>query len=295
MLEPIKGGAFHISLTICLSHLHNAIMATSAFRIPSYVPDYRIGNLNYQTGIPDTFTIQKHISELTTITCSICFGLMERPVYLSTCCHAICEPCLIQQWKVVQFGLPNQPMACPECRQSVPSIYTCRAFVRMTEQEKRVFRVVEVKCPNECGQNFSLKELLLHRNRFCPNRLVLCPHFSCTFVCAFKDLDAHFQKCEELSEIAVCCKLPVASKDKDNHDCLSVRRRLAASQKERHVLDLFTGHLVFKYPPHAEYSSLGEYIASIEHRSQDNTVRHRLPRRPVPTVWPSATGIVLCL
>jgi hypothetical protein len=268
-------------------------MATFALRLPSHVPDFRIGNLNYQTGIADTLTVQPQISGLTTITCSICFGLMERPVYLPKCCHAICEPCLIQQWQVVQFGLPNQPMACPECRQAVPSIYTCRTFVRMSEQEKRVFRIVDVKCPNNCGQKFSLKELLLHRNRFCPNRLVLCPHFSCTFVCAFKDLDAHFQKCEELCEIAVCCKLPVANKDKENHDCAHLRLRLAANQQERHIIDLFTGRFVFKYPPHAVYSSLAEYISSIERSSENNARRRVLPRRPVPTILSGASGILL--
>ena len=132
-------------------------MACSTLRLPAHIPDYRIGNLNYQTGIPDTFTVQKQISAVSTITCSICFGLMERPVFLPNCCHALCEPCLIQQWKIVQFGIPNQPMACPECRRPVPTIFTCRAFTRMSEQEKRVFRAVDVKCPNECGQNFPLK------------------------------------------------------------------------------------------------------------------------------------------
>ena len=268
-------------------------MANSNIRLPVRIPDYRIANLNYQTGIPDTFTVQKLISGLSTITCSICFGLMERPVYLPNCCHAICEPCLIQQWKVVQFGIPNQPMNCPECRAPVPTIFTCRAFVRFSEQEKRPFRVIDVKCPNECGKHFPLKELLIHRTRFCPNRLVLCPHFSCSFVSAFKDLDTHFQKCEEVCEMTACCKLPVALKDKENHDCVTLNRRLAATQQQLHTIDIFTGRLVFKYPPREDYCTLGEYISSIEHRSLQNSIHQALPRRPVPTVLNAATNGIL--
>jgi hypothetical protein len=114
-------------------------------------------------------------------------------------------------------------------------------------------------------------------------------------VCAFKDLDEHFQRRVEMSEISVCCKLPVAIKDKEVHVCDILRRRLAASQRERHIIDLFSGRLVFKFPPRAEFSTLGEYITSIESRSLDSTVRHNFPRRPIPTILPATTGMLLCI
>ena len=93
--------------------------------------------------------------------------------------------------------------------------------------------------------------------------------------------------------MTACCKLPVALKDKENHDCVTLNRRLAATQQQLHTIDIFTGRLVFKYPPREDYCTLGEYISSIEHRSLQNSIHQALPRRPVPTVLNAATNGIL--
>jgi len=260
--------------------------------LPSYLPDYRIGTLEFETGFPESLAVQKQIAATQMLSCCICYGLMERPLYLPHCAHSICEPCAINNWTKNLFSSPQQVMPCPVCRVNVHSIYAFRQFSRMTENEKRWFRILEVMCPNECSTTLPLIEMRQHRIRFCDKRLVQCPNFSCTVVCAFKDLNTHFQKCDEICQISRCCCLPVSQTDKENHKCSQLRGRLSARTSFDYIRDPNNPERIFKKPPTARFETLNEYTTTIELNSfhEDiagfglrNSVRQSRPTRPLPT------------
>jgi len=265
-------------------------MSTS--HLPSYIPDYRIGTLEFETGLDESLAVQKQIASTQMLSCCICYGLMERPLYLPHCPHSICEPCAINNWMKNLFSSPQQVMPCPVCRVNVHSIYAFRQFSRMTENEKRWFRILEVMCPNECGTTLPLIEMRQHRIRFCDKRLVQCPNFSCTVVCAFKDLNPHFQKCDEICEISRCCCLPVSQSDKENHKCSQLRGRLSARATFDFIRDPNNPQRIFKKPASARFDTLNEYTTTIELNSFHEDIagfalRHSAhqsrPRRPLPT------------
>ena len=264
-------------------------MALTSVTLPSYNPDYRNGLLAFETDLNESMAVQKEIVGTGMFTCNMCLGLMERPLYLPFCSHGVCEPCLIKYWSTTLHNLPHGIMHCPACRANVPSIYSLRQFSRFTEFEKRWFRLIDVRCPNNCGKVIPLAEMRDHRVRFCEHRLVECPHFNCSFVCLPNQLQDHFLNCEEICVLSRCCRLPYNEKDKENHECDKLRRRLNATNRTRYRVSWQPYHTVFKFPARAQYERFKEYLSFIEHPNinpltADATIPEpRLPRRPLPT------------
>jgi len=280
------------------------LMAKSTILMPSYIPDYRVGTLAFETGLPDSLALQDQIANTTMLSCSMCYGLMQRPLHLPHCSHGVCEPCLIKYWRCTLQNVPHGMMHCPICRADVPSIYSLRQFSRFSDFEKRWYRILDVHCPNECGVSLPLIEIREHRIRFCKRRIVECPNFTCTVVCISEELPNHFQKCEESCVLSSCCSLPINPKKTAKHDCEQLSRKLFVSNRERYTLGGESFRIAFKRPSKPDFETINDYISSIENHIVPDIptyssrgpngafrnglqARRRLPQRPLPSYMAS--------
>ena len=271
-------------------------MATPTVSLPSYIPDYRTGTLVFENGLPESYAVQQEIAQTGMLSCSFCFGLMQRPLYFPNCSHGACEPCMIKNWSTNVHGILHGLSVCPLCRSEILSVYSLRTFARFTEPEKRWFRILDVRCPNECGAVLSLTEMKDHRVRFCPRRIAECPNFTCTYVGTAEDLQKHFSSCMLFCELSRCCGLPVLSSEKENHNCTRHEHLLRAGNRLQYSLGGVDYNIAFKMAAFTRFSRWGDYIFYLEMRharTNSSNIRNTLfPRRPLPSFMASPGDVI---
>ena len=127
--------------------------------------------------------------EGTDLDCSICLGVINRPVTLATCDHAFCRQCLEESL--------SRDRRCPLCRTTVPGLLgdPVVRYVRHSRRLEDLLRVRAVVCPNEgCGITVSRDNLEAHVQA-CPLTVSECPlaEFGCPFVGNKAAREAHLE------------------------------------------------------------------------------------------------------
>ena len=156
--------------------------------------------------------------------CNICMGVPRFPTMLYACGHIFCEGCISNNLKKAPSKNNNpsavRTAACPNCRTK----YNRSAIVFFTQFQKlsqNLFKLIVIKCPQDCGFKGTPAVVDEHQVYTCPKRPINCPFKGCNFVGeAHKLTIEHFPSCPSREVYCPKCLLPCQATPDAPHDCV---------------------------------------------------------------------------
>ena len=119
--------------------------------LPLDLPNVEMNGLGYENGFDEALAVQP-VSNGSFI-CTICLGIPRRPLILPSCGHLFCQSCIEADvwWRkpeICNNAVLNNK--CPNCNASF-SQYAIKEFEAGDQWTQRVFKSLQINCPNKCG------------------------------------------------------------------------------------------------------------------------------------------------
>ena len=188
--------------------------------LPLDLPNLEMNEIGYENGFDEALAIQS-VSNGCFI-CTICHGIPRRPVILPSCGHLFCQACIVadvrsRNAEVFKNEVINN---CPNCKGCF-SQSAIKEFEAVDQWTQRVFKSLQLSCPDKCGFQGNSFEMDNHQSFECRKRKVKCPGVDCALTMTYESLkEDHIKKCPKVQIYCHKCKLPVRREKMASHDCL---------------------------------------------------------------------------
>ncbi len=189
---------------------------------PRLLPAEGINTSNFECGFEEKFLKCPMPTDL--FNCVVCSFFPRAPCQIASCGHIGCEFCLAKYFKKNarpgQLGMPSAA-PCPKCRKPfrLSDLNDRHLFNNF---DSLLYKSIELKCPNGCGNVGNWEEIDNHEAFYCPLRTLACPNIGCDMVMPAEQLEMeHFPQCKFFNFYCPKCLLPVAENEMREHGCIA--------------------------------------------------------------------------
>ena len=162
--------------------------------LPLDLPNVEMNGLGYENGFDEALAVQPVTNG--SFICTICLGIPRRPLILPSCGHLFCQACIEADVRSRKSEVINNK--CPNCKASF-SQSALKEFEAEDQWTQRVFKSLQINCPDKCGFKGNSFEMDNHQSFECLKRKVKCPGVDCALNMTYESLkDEHIKKCPKV-------------------------------------------------------------------------------------------------